>query len=253
MGKIVIVTGGTSGIGYQTAAKFLRSGDTVVVAGIDKPEKIEQAMAALNKLGTVMFMSCDVSQRTDCQRVVADTVTKYGRIDVLANVAGIVGRRAAFTDISLDDIEQVLNVNLMGTINMGYYAAQEMVKVQSGVIVNVGSIDGFLANPENVAYHASKGGVKMLTAAEARELAPYGLRVVSVAPGWVNTGMLGDMAANYGATLHMKGRIIEPQEIANAIYLVTRDEASAINGTTVFADDGYTMFKGLAAESKLKK
>lgn len=253
MDRVVMVTGGTSGIGYQTAAKFLRSGATVVVVGIDKPEKIGQAMAELQQLGTATFMKCDVANRQDCERVVTATVQEYGHLDVLANVAGIVGRRAAFTDISLDDIEKVLNVNLMGTINMGYYAAKVMVPRQAGVIVNVGSIDGFLANPENVAYHASKGGVKMLTAAQARELSPYGLRVVSVAPGWVNTGMLGDMAASYGAKLHMKGRIIEPQEIANAIYLVILDEASAINGTTVFADDGYTMFKGLEQTSRLKK
>lgn len=253
MSKVVMVTGGTSGIGYQTAAKFLREGHQVVIAGIDQPEKIDQAMAQLKKLGSVVFMQCDVANRQDCERVIQATVQQFGRLDILANVAGIVGRRESFTEISLDDIQKVLNVNLMGTINMGYYAAKVMVPQHSGVIVNVGSIDGFLANPENVAYHASKGGVKMLTAAEARELSPYGLRVVSVAPGWVHTDMLGDMATQFGATLHMKGRIIEPQEIANAIYLVTLDEASAINGTTVFADDGYTMFKGLSAASKLSE
>jgi NAD(P)-dependent dehydrogenase (short-subunit alcohol dehydrogenase family) len=113
------------------------------------------------------------------------------------------------------------------------------------VIVNVGSIDGFLANPENIAYHASKGGVKMLTQAQARELSPFGIRVVSVAPGWVQTGMMSGTAADFGATLHMKGRVLRPEEVANVIYLVSLDEASAINGTTVFADDGYTSFKGL--------
>ncbi|KRM59253.1 SDR family NAD(P)-dependent oxidoreductase [Secundilactobacillus malefermentans] len=252
MSKVVIVTGGTSGIGYQTVAKFLREGATVVIAGIDKQEKIDNAVKKLAALGIVEFIKCDVSNRQDCQHVIDATIQKYCHLDVLANVAGIVGARKSFTDISLDEIEKVINVNLMGTINMGHYAAKEMTKQKSGVIINVGSIDGFLANPENVAYHASKGGVKMLTAAEGRELGAYGIRVVSVAPGWVRTEMLGDFAAAAGGKLHMKGRILEPEEIANTIYLVSLPEASAINGTTVFADDGYTAFKGIDIESKIK-
>lgn len=251
MDKVVVVTGGTSGIGYETVVKFLEKGAKVVIAGIDKQEKIDEAIKKFSEIGTTEFIKCDVSNRQDCENVISKTIQKFGRIDVLANVAGIVGARESFTDISLDEIEKVINVNLMGTINMGHYAAKEMKKSKSGVIINIGSIDGFLANPENVAYHASKGGVKMLTAAEGRELGPYGIRAVSVAPGWVRTEMLGDFAAAAGAKLHMKGRIIEPREIANVIYLVSLPEASAINGTTVFADDGYTAFKGIDQESKL--
>jgi NAD(P)-dependent dehydrogenase (short-subunit alcohol dehydrogenase family) len=85
----------------------------------------------------------------------------------------------------------------------------------------------------------------MLTQALARELSPYGLRVVSVAPGWVRTGMIDKPIETIGAALHMKGRIIEAEEIANVIYLLSLKEASAINGTTVMADDGYTSFKGV--------
>lgn len=245
MTKVAIVTGGTSGIGYQTSLKFLKAGYQVVIAGIDGQAKIDEAMATLTKVGEVTFINCDVSQRADCAAVVEQTMAKYGRIDVLANVAGIVGKRGDFTEIGLDAIQKVIDVNLMGTINMGYYAAPHMKAQKSGVIVNVGSIDGFLANPENIAYHASKGGVKMLTQAQARELSPFGIRVVSVAPGWVQTDMMSGTVADFGATLHMKGRVLRPEEVANVIYLVSLDEASAINGTTVFADDGYTSFKGL--------
>ncbi len=107
-----------------------------------------------------------------------------------------------------------------------------------------GKVD-ILANSEAIGYHVSKGGVKMLTQALARELTPQGLRVVSVAPGWVNTGLMDQKAIEYGGKLHMKGRVVEPNEIANVIYLLSLDEASVINGTTVMADDGYTVFKGL--------
>ena len=133
----------------------------------------------------------------------------------------------------------------MGTIKLSQLAAREMLKQRSGVIINVGSIDGFLANTESIGYHASKGGVKLLTQAMARELSPYGIRVLSVAPGWVKTGMIDKPIEEIGSRLHMKGRIILPEEIADAIWLMSLPEASAINGTTVMADDGYSSFKGV--------
>lgn len=133
----------------------------------------------------------------------------------------------------------------MGTLYLSHYAAQAMVKAKSGVIVNVGSICGSMANTESIGYHASKGGVRMLTRAMARELSPYGVRVVEVAPGWVKTGMIDKEIEEIGSRLHMKGRILSPEEIANTIYLVTLPEASAINGSTIMADDGYASFKGV--------
>ena len=120
-----------------------------------------------------------------------------------------------------------------------------------GEIINVGSIDGFLANTESIGYHASKGGVKMLTQAMAQELSPYGIRVLSVAPGWVKTGMIDKPIEEIGSRLHMEGRIILPEEIANAIWLMSLPEASAINGTTVMADDGYSSFKGVDGDSAI--
>jgi NAD(P)-dependent dehydrogenase (short-subunit alcohol dehydrogenase family) len=133
----------------------------------------------------------------------------------------------------------------MGTIYLSHFTAREMITAKAGVIVNVGSICGFMANTESIGYHASKGGVKMITQAMARELSPYGIRVVSVAPGWVRTGMIDKEIEEIGSRLHMKGRIIEPEEIAGAVYLMTLPEASAINGTTVMVDDGYSSFKGV--------
>ena len=120
-----------------------------------------------------------------------------------------------------------------------------MVEQESGTIVNIGSICGVMANSESVGCHASKGAVEMLTKALARELSPYGIRMVCVAPGWVRTEMIDDTVASIGASLHMKGRIVEPAEIAGVVWLMTQPEASAVNGTTVMADDGYAVFKGI--------
>lgn len=242
MNQIVIVTGGTKGIGFATAKKFLSCGDHVVILG---RHENKAAFAELEKEGDVIFLKADVSSADDCRKVVETVMQKYGRIDVLANVAGVVGTRGAFVDLGLADIQNTININLMGTINLSQLAAREMMKRRSGVIINVGSIDGFMANTESIGYHASKGGVKMLTQAMARELSPYGIRVLSVAPGWVKTGMIDKPIEEIGSRLHMKGRIILPEEIANAIWLMSLPEAIAINGTTVMADDGYSSFKGV--------
>ena len=197
------------------------------------------------KIGEVTFVKADVSNIDDCKKVMEIVKDKYGKVDVLANVAGVVGNRGSFLDLDLDDISRTININLMGTINLSQLVAREMVKQNSGVIINVGSIDGFMANTEAIGYHASKGGVKMLTQAMARELSPYGIRVLSIAPGWVKTGMIDKPIEEIGSKLHMKGRIIMPEEIANAIWLMSLPEASAINGSTVMADDGYCSFKGV--------
>lgn len=242
MKRIIIITGGTKGIGFATAEKFLKCGDHVIVLGRhEEPEKLKH----LESIGEATFLKADVSKKEDCERVVAYAMGRYGKLDALINVAGVVGNRGAFTELDLDDVQNTININLMGTIYISQYAAKEMVRQKSGVIVNVGSIDGFMANTESIGYHASKGGVKMLTQAMARELSPYGIRVLSVAPGWVKTGMIDKEIEEIGSKLHMKGRIIMPEEIADVIYLMTLPEASAINGTTVMADDGYISFKGV--------
>lgn len=242
MNKIILISGGTKGIGLATARKYLSQGDKVVVLGRhEEPDTLNE----LNNIGEATFIKADVSSYEACSNAVSETMERYGRIDVLVNVAGVVGRRDSFLNLDIKEIENVININLIGTLNLSQLVAREMVKVRDGVIVNVGSIDGFMANTESIGYHASKGGVKMLTQAMARELSPYGIRVISVAPGWVRTGMIDKPIEEMGAKLHLKGRIIEPEEIANAIWLLSQPEASAINGSTVMCDDGYTSFKGV--------
>lgn len=245
MNKVVVVTGGTRGIGFETAKKYLVNGDKVVIASIDKPEIIEQAMAELKTFGEVEFIECNVGNTEQCQAAIDLAVNKFGTIDVLANVAGIVGQRVDLIEADLEDIFRTIQVNLMGTIQLCQFAGKVMAANKSSVIINVGSICGAIANTESIGYHASKGGVRMATQAMARELSPYGVRVLSVAPGWVKTGMIDKPIEEIGSKLHMKGRIIEPTEIANAIYLLSLPEASAINGSTVMVDDGYSSFKGV--------
>lgn len=245
MKKVVVITGGTSGIGFATAKKFLSRDYRVVVVSNDPKEKVDAAMEELSKLGEVLFCPCNITSREECENAITTAAEKFGQVDVLANVAGITGKRQPFLDGDLDDTMKVININLMGSLNMALYAAREMVKRHTGVIINVGSICGLMANSEAIGYHASKGAIKMVTQALAKELTPQGLRVLSVAPGWVDTGLMDQKAKEYGGKLHMKGRVVSPEEIADVIYLMSLDEAAAINGTTVSADDGYTAFKGV--------
>lgn len=245
MSRVIIVTGGTRGIGLETAKKFLNQGDKVVIASIDRQDTIDKAMAELNQLGEVIFVECNLAKPEDCEKAVSTAVDTFGKVDVLANVAGVVGKCEPFLEADLPDTLNTIQINLMGTIQIAHYAGKEMAKNKSGVIINVGSICGAMANTESIGYHASKGGVKMATQAMARELSPYGIRVVSVAPRWVKTDMIDKPIEEIGSKLHMKGRIIDPIEIANSIYLMSLPEASAINGTTVMVDDGYSAFKGV--------
>ena len=247
MDRVVIVTGGTNGIGLACARKFLGQGDKVVYLGRHQKEGVDAELAAL---GVASFVRADVAVQTDCERAVDETVGRYGRVDVLVNVAGIVGERRDFCEIDLDDVRSVIETNLMGTLYMGRFVAPHMRERRRGVIVNVGSICGHIANTENVAYHASKGGVAMLTKAEARELAPYGVRVVEVAPGWVHTGMLDPAILEVGGKLHRGGKIVEPEQVADLVCLAASPEASCWNGTCVMADNGYSAFKGLDGRSE---
>lgn len=246
MSRVVIVTGGSDGIGYAVAERFLKNGDKVVITS-RREEQGRKAEAELKTFGEVVWTKADVGLDADCQAVVAFTKEKFGRVDVLVNNAGTVGQRGDLIDQDMANIEHVLQTNVMGTIQMMKYSALVMKEQGKGVIVNIGSLCGAIANPESVAYHASKGAVRMITQCTARELSPYGIRVVSAAPGWVATPLLRSVmpeeSMDHGASLHMQNKVIDPRQIAGAVFLLASDEASVINGTTVMTDDGYSSFK----------
>lgn len=242
--RVVIITGGSAGIGYATAKKFLSKGNKVVILSTNE-EKGRRAEKQLANIGEVCWMKCDIASYAECENVVNRVINKYGKVDILVNNAGIVSKRTSFLDVDLDDLKRTYDVDVMGTVHMIHNVTKHMVKAESGVIINIGSICGKMANTESLGYHISKGAIEMLTKSLARELSKYKIRVVCAAPGWVHTEMIDDTVANVGGALHMKGRIIEPDEIAGAVYLLSLEEASAINGSTVMVDDGYTSFKGV--------
>lgn len=243
--RVVLITGGTRGIGLATAKLFLKYGNRVAVASLDDEITVDAAMKELKTLGEVTFFKLDVADEKQCREVVERTVQTYGAVDVLCNIAGIVGELKTPLEADLQKINAVIQVDLMGTIYMSVYAGKYMKKQGKGVILNTSSICGFLATNVSVGYHAAKAGVNLVTKVFAKELGEYGIRCAAVAPATVRTRLMDPAIEEEAGTLHMKQRVEEPEEIAGVFHLLSMDEASAINGTTVMAEDGFCSFKGV--------
>lgn len=245
--RVAVITGGASGIGRQVSLKFARKGDRVVVADYNEAAGQETVDKIKKEGGEATFVQVDVSKQESVEALVDKAVELYGRIDVMHNNAGI-GGAGPVLEQNMDLYHRTINVNQHG-VAYGIIAAGRKMKELGikGVIINTASVFGFLASPGTFAYHATKGAVIMMSKSAALELAPYGIRVVAVAPGAVDTpiiqgykdsGMLDSMRAKV-----MGGELTQPEVVADTVYLVSLDEAAAITGSVVMADQGYASFK----------
>lgn len=245
-GKIAIVTGGASGIGYAIVKRFLNDGMSVAIADVDKRRSLK-AVEELEDLGRVEFIATDVANRLDVHNMVAAVRERFGDIDVLVNNAGIV-HGADFLDVEEADFDRVLRVNLKGAFLCGQAVARYMVeKVKNqqpaGAIVNMSSINGTVALANQVPYSISKGGMNQLTRTMALSLAPYGIRVNAVGPGSIMTELLAAVNSDEQARAKILsrtplGRIGEPSEIASIVAFLASDQASYMTGEIVHADGG---------------
>ena len=244
--KVVLVTGGAAGIGKATALRFAGEGAKVVICDINE----EAGKDALKELGEgAAFYKVDVADRADVQKWVDDVMAKFGRIDVLINNAGIIrdGQLVKFKsgemvgEMSEDNFDLVISVNLKGTFNCGQAVAPIMIKQGSGVILNATSVVGLDGNFGQTNYVATKAGVVGMTKVWARELGRYGVRVNAVAPGFTATEILISMPEKILDGMKSRtplGRMGEPREIANAYLFLASDEASFITGDTLRVDGG---------------
>ena len=245
-GKIAIVTGGARGIGYGIAKRFLQDGARVTIADIDKREGTK-ARGELADIGDVHFVPTDVGSRLDVHNMVASVIEKWGDIDVLVNNAGIV-HGVEFLDITEDDFDRVMRVNLKGAFLCAQAVAHFMVdKVKeggpAGSIVNISSINGTVAIPNQVPYSVSKGGINQLTKVMALSLAPYGIRVNAVGPGSIMTEMLASVNDDAEARNRILSRtpllrVGEVSEVAAAVAFLASSEASYLTGEIIHADGG---------------
>ena len=250
MGKTVLITGGTSGIGRKTAEVFLQNGWQAAILGRDKSKgkRVVEAFANDYPQARVLYVEGDVSNTDDCAKAVEQAVRWGGSLDVLINSAGQYFEKA-LEDVTEDDFDAMLGINLKGTVFMTKYAVAQMKKQGFGSIVNVSSDAGLHGNMLCSTYCASKGGINMFTKAMALELGPYGIRINAVCPGDVLTPLTEAQLAQYPdrqqalqemASVYPSGRIAAPKEIADVIYFLAGEQASFVNGALWSVDGGIT-------------
>ncbi len=226
--RVALVSGAASGIGAAVVTRLRDEGATVVGCDLRPTED-----------GLV----CDVRDAQACRATVDEVLARHGRLDVLANVAGLAfGNR--IQDVSPDEWRHVIDVNLTGTFLLSQAAVPALIE-STGTIVNLASVAGIQATPYNAAYCASKAGVIQLTKSLALELAPEGVRVNAVCPASVDTPFLRGFRLPEDANLDLllrsvspMGRLIEPGEVAGAVAYLASADAANVNGTTLVIDGG---------------
>lgn len=237
--KVAIVTGGASGIGEFTVREMLKQGAKVVIA--DFNDAGGQKLA--DELGeNVSFIHVDVSNEEQVEAMVKHSVDTFGKVDILFSNAGI-GSTGSTHELSLEDWNKTISVNLSGVFLCAKYALKEMVKQGSGSIVNCASILGHVGQAATASYTAAKGGVVNMTRALSVEYASQGIRVNAVCPGYINTPLLDqldDATRKHLVSLHPLGRLGESHEVANAVVFLASDEASFVTGANLLVDGGYT-------------
>lgn len=242
-GKIAIVTGAGQGIGTATARKFAQEGATVIICD-RRADGLAQVQSECEQAaGQAASFTLDVSDRPGVDRVVAEVLTRYGRIDVLVNNAGIT-QDARFEKMSLEQFDQVIDVNLRGVFHVTQAVLPAMLAQGKGVILNASSVVGIYGNFGQTNYAASKFGVIGFTKTWSRELGPKGIRVNAVAPGFVETPILSTIPdtvlEKLSAQVPMR-RLGQPEEIANTYAFLASDEASYINGAVIEVTGGLTL------------
>jgi glucose 1-dehydrogenase len=243
-GKVIIVTGGNSGIGKAIVETVARLGARVVIDYRSHPEATEAIEEEIGQLGgTCCGVQADVAKLDDLQRLIQEAVNRYGRLDVMVNNAGI-ETRTSILDTTPEDFDKVLNVNLRGVFFATQYAARQMIaQGGGGRIINISSVHEDWPMPNNTPYCVAKGGVRMLTRTAGVELAGQGVSIVNVGPGAVatpiNDSTMNDpsLLAKLNAAIPM-GRMAQPDEIARVVAFLASDAASYITATSIFADGG---------------
>ncbi|MBO7743170.1 glucose 1-dehydrogenase [Paenibacillus sp. MWE-103] len=239
--KVAIVTGGASGIGLATVRAFIEKGAKVVLADLNEPSGMEIEKKRFERGAEAYFVPVNVADEKSVEHMVTETIKKYGRLDIMINNAGI-GAQGAAHELSYSDYQNVIAVNQDGVFFGAKYAIREMLKTGGGVIVNTASVLGLVGQPGAFAYNASKGAVNSLTKSLALEYAKHNIRVNSVCPGYVESGMVNrDTLGDYYTGLvarHPIGRLGHPSEIAHAVVFLCENEF--VTGCNLVIDGGYT-------------
>ena len=242
-GKTAVITGGTSGIGLATSEAFLKKGAKVVIAGRNA-ERGADAEAQLKRVAPdVVFRQTDTSDEDDVKALINFAVETFCSVDIMFNNAGI-GGMAPVDQMSGEEFRKLIDINLTGVFYGIKYAALQMEKQgNGGAIVSTSSIEGCVGDPMLPHYNAAKGGVSLLTKSSALALAKYGIRVNTVNPGYIETGMIneatmGKEGIEHLKSLHPLGRLGRSEEIAHGVVFLVENEFTT--GHNLYIDGGYT-------------
>jgi NAD(P)-dependent dehydrogenase (short-subunit alcohol dehydrogenase family) len=265
MEKVVVITGGTSGIGARTAELFVANGAKVVVAG----RREREGKALVVKLGSAAaFVRTDVAVEADVKAMISFAVTKFGRLDCLFNNAGGPSHAAGIAAFDVEKFDAGIAVHVRGALLGMKYAAVEMVRQRSGSIINMGSINGLRAGFAALGYSTAKAAVIHLTRCVAIELGECGVRVNSISPGPVITGIFGkagglpDEAADSNADgirgafavilpqLQAIPRVGITEDIAQAALFLASDDSTFVNGHDLVVDGGITAGRPMSVMRK---
>lgn len=248
-GKVAIVTGGASGIGRATAGALAREGAAVLIADIQRAAGEAAAAALVAAGGRAAFVEADITR--DAEAMVAAAVARFGRLDIMVNNAGVF-YLADFLEAPFDEWRRAVDVMYFGTYQCARAAARQMARQgEGGRMVNISSVNAFLGAPLSSHYNSAKGAIDQLTRCLAVELAPHGILVNGVAPGFVDTPMavvdgvsehdMPDFKAFYVERRRIPlARPAQPEEIAEAVVFLASERCTYINGHTIVVDGGLT-------------
>jgi len=246
--KVAVVTGAGSGIGQATAELLAEEGARVVVADIDSRAGEAATKTLREKGGSAHFVHADISKEDEAYRIAEQAVKIFNRIDILVNNAATFVLKGF--EATVEEWQTSLATNVMGTALVTKYAVEPMKKVRGGAIVNLGSMSGFIAQPNFFAYSATKAAIAQMTRNMAMDLGPYNIRVNCVCPGTILTPASFKHMEKVGLTVEQfneeegaktfLARVGQPREVARAVLFLASDEASYITGTSLMVDGGYT-------------
>ena len=242
--KVVLITGGTRGIGKSVAERFAKEGYNLVLNYVSENTDIESIKNNFKEYGNeVLILKADVSKFDECENLVKETISKFGKIDVLVNNAGIT-KDGLIAMMKEEAFDRVIDINLKGTFNMTRNVVPYMMKKRCGNIVNISSVVGVAGNAGQSNYAASKAGIIGFTKSLAKELSARNIRVNAVAPGFIDTDMTSVLTdkvkENIYAQIPLK-RMGAAKEVANVVYFLSNDESSYITGQVINVDGGMVM------------
>ncbi len=243
-GKVALVTGGASGIGRAVVDAYVKEGAKVAIVDLSEESGNRAVEELRGRGGEAMFVRADVSKPEDNERMVRETVERFGALHVACNNAGIGGEANPIADMSVEGWQKIIGINLSSVFYALKYEIPAMLSAGGGSIVNMASILGAVGWPTSAGYVAAKHGVVGLTKTAALEYAAKGVRVNAIGPGFIHTPLIAaleeDKAANdMLVAMHPVGRLGEPEEIASLALFLASDEASFIHGAYLPVDGGF--------------